>query len=576
MPERTWSRDRLTTVLFAGAGILAVYAAVVAATGGFELRVGGVRVRSHSWIRPGAAAAFFAVLLIVTARARLAAAALAASRALAAPATPRALVAAAMIWTLAAGVLFGTFAAGGSDSYGYVTQARLFAAGRLTDNVPFDPAYQWPHADKTLTPLGFIPTDRPGEISPTYPPGYPLLMALPALISDTAVYLVLPLLGVWAVFLCYRIGFACGNPLAGGIAAWLLAVSPTFVFHVVQPMSDVPATAFWLAALLLASRGTRAASAWSGAAASMAIMIRPNLAPLAIVPLTLAVAQPSGGSNRMRSGASFIAAMLPLGIALGWIQAARYGSPFTSGYGHISQLLGWENVRPNLERYPRWLTETHTWFIWVSALAPFIALRRQSPARPIGWASLAFSAGVLALYLPYAYFQAHEWMYTRFLLPAIPLLLLLATLVALSVFHRLPAIGRAPALVALVGGLTAFCLYTAHGRHAFELRRGEQRYILAGDHVTGLPASAIILAVQHSGSVRLYGQRPILRWDLIEPEALDSVLATLRASGRVPFMVADDFEVEAFRARFAPAHQAAVGQARLIRLIENVRIYAFD
>jgi hypothetical protein len=62
----------------------------------------------------------------------------------------------------------------------------------------------------------------------------------------------------------------------------------------------------------------------------------------------------------------------------------------------------------------------------------------------------------------------------------------------------------------------------------------------------------------------------------VEPHALDETLATLRRSGRMPFMVLDDFELKAFHARFGDANQRAVGQARLIRLVENVQIYAFD
>jgi hypothetical protein len=174
-------------------------------------------------------------------------------------------------------------------------------------------------------------------------------------------------------------------------------------------------------------------------------------------------------------------------------------------------------------------------------------------------------------------FQAHEWTYSRFVLPALPLMLLLATAAALSRIRRLPPTGRAPVAIALFGGLVLFCLHIAERRHAFELRPGEQRYVKAGEFVgQRLPENAIVLASQHSGSVRLYGRRPILRWDLVEPHALDETLATLRRSGRMPFMVLDDFELKAFHARFGDANQRAVGQARLIRLVENVQIYAFD
>jgi Dolichyl-phosphate-mannose-protein mannosyltransferase len=564
-------------MLLAGAALVGLYAALVTLTGGFEFRLAGVRVRSHSWARPAVAAGILVALWMLTARTRLAAASVRIWPAVDSTTTARGLAAVAVLWTVAAGILFGTFAAGGADSCGYVSQAILFTEGRLTDTVPLDPSYDWYLAHWTLTPLGFVPGPGSAVIAPTYPPGFPLLMAPAAFVSTSAVYFVVPLLGALAVWLCYRLGRALGDPLAGGIAAMLLSVSPTFLFQAVQPMSDVPAAAFWLASLLLAARGTVAASAWAGAAASMAILIRPNLAPLAIVPVALVSTVTAGGTRRLRRAAALVAAMIPAAVALAWIQNARYGSPLASGYGDLGILFSPTNIVPNLGRYPRWLTETHTPFIWLSAIAPFALARRARGVRALAWAALVFSAGVLATYLPYVPFQAHEWTYSRFVLPAIPLMLLLATAAALSRIRRLPPTGRAPVAIALFGGLVLFCLHTAELRHAFELRPGEQRYVKAGEFVgQRLPENAIVLASQHSGSVRLYGRRPILRWDLVEPHALDETLATLRRSGRMPFMVLDDFELKAFHARFGAGNQRAVGQARLIRLVENVQIYAFD
>ena len=506
--------------------------------------------------------------------AAIAAASAATWRALETTAAHRVITALAVAWTLAAGVLFGTFAAGGGDSYGYVSQALLFAEGRLTDTVPLDPSYQWYDAHRTMTPLGFAPGAVSGVIAPTYPPGLPLLMAPAAFVSDAGVYFVVPLLGGLSVFLCYRIGRACGDPHAGAIAAALFSVSPAFAYHVVQPMSDVPAAAGWLAALLFAARGTFASSGWAGAAASLAILIRPNLAPLAAVPLALALVQAPLGT-RSRRAAAFIAAMAPAGVALAWIQTVRFGSPIASGYGDLGYLFAWGNVLPNLARYPRWLTETHTWFIWLSVLAPFTVMHREPRARPLRWAALAFSAGVLAIYLPYEQFEAHEWTYSRFLLPAIPLMLLLAALVALALIRRFPLVSRAPLTLTLAGLLIVVGIHRADRGHAFEVRRGEQRYVHAGEQVhRRLPKDAIVLAIQHSGSIRLYGQRPILRWDLIDPRALDSVFTTLRASGRMPFLVADVFELDRFRTRFA--NQSAVRRMRLVRSVDSVEIYAFD
>jgi len=576
MRGRKGSRARLATTVLISAVALGAYAAAIAVTGGFDVRLGGVRLRSHSWLRPALPALALALIFVGIARERVGSILAGCWHPLETRAASRAFGFAAAAWALAAGLLFGTFAVGGADSYGYLSQALLFADGRVVDTVPLDSSYEWPHAHKTMTPLGFRMGTQPGVIAPTYPPGLPLLMMPATFVSDRAVYFVVPFFGMIAVWFTYCLGRACGDPLAAGLAAVLVSVSPTFLFQVVQPMSDVPATACWLAALLLAARGTSTAPGWAGAAASLAILIRPNLAPLAVVPFLL-VTSSVPRDRRLRSAAMFAAAMIPAGMALVWIQSVRYGSPFGSGYGDLDPLFSWQNIGPNLERYPRWLTETHTWFIWLATLAPFVLMRRDARARTLGWAAIAFSAGMLAIYLPYAHFQPHEWNYSRFLLPAIPLMLLLATIVALFAIRQAPLAARLPIAVLLCLGLIGFCVRTADQRHAFSIRDGEQRYPKVGEYVhRRLPVDAIVFAGQHSGSIRLYGRRPIVRSDLLEPDSLDSVLATLRANGRMPFMVVDEIEFTEFRARFGAARQAGVDQARLVGLVENVRIYAFD
>ena len=69
------------------------------------------------------------------------------------------------------------------------------------------------------------------------------------------VYLVLGALAVWLV---YVLALAARRRLAGACAALLLAVSPIFLYQIVQPMSDVPAATFWLAAVVLVARGSPA------------------------------------------------------------------------------------------------------------------------------------------------------------------------------------------------------------------------------------------------------------------------------------------------------------------------------
>jgi hypothetical protein len=554
--------------------VVAVYALGVAWTGGFDTRIAGLRLSSHSWIRPAIVAAAGLAVLIGIARAQVASLLMRGWTALESQPVVRALAVAAMAWTLAAGLLFGTYANGGADSYGYVGQARLFAQGRLTDTIPVSPAFKWPDVEATLTPLGFTRGRSPGIIAPIYPPGLPLLLAPLSAISENAVYMLVPMLGLLAVWATYRLGVELGDPLAGAIAATLLSASPTFLYQLVQPMSDVPATACWLWALLVASRGSAAAAAGAGAISSVAILIRPNLAPLAgLIFISSVVA---GSGSRTTRALTFAAAIAPGLLALGWIQNARYGSPLASGYGRLEDAFSADNIRPNLARYPRWITETHTWFIWLSGLAPLWIVRRA--VRPlVAWVALLVALAVWAAYLPYVSFRPNEWFYSRFLLPAVALMLFFATAVSLWGLRHLPTALRLPVTSALLVALVVTLVQSARTRGAFDIWLQERKYPLAGAFVRDrLPANAVILTSQHSGSIRYYAGRPILRWDVLGAGHLDEALAALRARGFESFLVLDGGEIEEFRRRFDARSQRAVTRLTPLAVLGDARVYAFE
>jgi 4-amino-4-deoxy-L-arabinose transferase-like glycosyltransferase len=77
------------------------------------------------------------------------------------------------------------------------------------------------------------------------------------------------------------LGTRLNHAATGVAAAALLATSPAFLLQLTQPVSDVPAAAWWTASLaLVISPGSLAALA-AGLAAAMAVLTRPNLVPLA-------------------------------------------------------------------------------------------------------------------------------------------------------------------------------------------------------------------------------------------------------------------------------------------------------
>ena len=252
--------------------------------------------------------------------------------------------------------------------------------------------------------------------------------------------------------------------------------------------------------------------------------------------------------------------LLPLAVAVAfllWLNARLYGSPLMSGYGAASGLFALGNVPINLGRYARWLVETQTPVVLLAVAAPFAAWRTRrtdpgaaSPAR--SWLALGFVGVVMACYLPYSPFE--EWWYLRFLLPAIPVLLILTTPLFVRLVSAAPGAVRAPLFVAGVGLLAAHYVALANERSAFDLRRLESRYVAAGAFASQqLPQNAVLLSVQESGPLRMYGGRTTVRFDYLDPQGLDAAVQFLDRAGYRPYFALEAWEETQFRERFARA-----------------------
>jgi hypothetical protein len=421
-----------------------------------------------------------------------------------------------------------------------------------------------------------------------------MMMAPLTLIDGRAAFLLVPICAALTVWLTVLLGRELEQPAAGVLGALLVAASPTFLLQSMQPMSDVPVAALWLWALLLARRprhgGTRegrrstGSATLAGAVASLAILVRPNLAPLLMFVAAASVtvnpapstttAAPSLRQRWRRPVWTLIAA-IPGIVALAAIQAIRYGSPFASGYGSFDDLFGLSNIAPNLARYPRWMAAAHTPLIWLWLIAPLTFGTLERGVRAFAWIVYGFAAAVVLAYLPYVYFRPEEWSYTRFLMPALPLMTILVAVVLLSVARRIlprASVAAAAAVCVIVAGLS---LHNAVAQAVFEIRAAERKYPAVGTYVRDqLPATAFVMAAQHSGSVRYYSGRPTLRWDLLDAAALDRAVGSLRRAGYEPYVVLDAGEDEEFRARFAARNQAVAGLVPLATL-GNTNVYAF-
>ena len=446
------------------------------------------------------------------------------------------------------GLWFGTSAASGADSYGYVSQADLWLRGTLIVDEPLADEAPWRNANWTLTPFGYRPGDRRGTMVPTYSPGLPIVMAAFKKVGGpNAVFYVVPLLGALTVWLTFLLGARLGGPLAGLIAAVTLLASPAFLFQLMWPMSDVPATAWWLLSVVLAVRGSPAGTAGAGLAAALATLTRPNLALLALPILAFIIGRARDGRESLVQGALFACAMLPGPIAVAVINQHLYQSAFSSGYGTFSTIYQSAHLVPNLVNYSGWLLQTQTPYVLLALLAPFVIRRREERVVPaIAALALAMSATVLLSYLWYTPFDS--WTYLRFLLPAFPLLLALAAAVLVTIA---PPVSRRRALTVATVVTVVAVWGVLSGRAAFQVHAEEARYVAAGRLATGLPASAVIVSNQHSGSLRHYADRVTLRFEWLDPDMYVPALEHFQRLDRPVYAVLDDWEREVFRARYA-------------------------
>ncbi|MEZ5290007.1 MAG: hypothetical protein R2745_02910 [Vicinamibacterales bacterium] len=555
--------------LAALAGLLTAWALVVWASGGFTAVVAGQRITSRSPVRPALAALTLAAAAawVVGPEARRAWRRRMAARAnLGAPWLAAALAAGA------AGVsaIDGTHVSGGADASGYVSQSRLWAQGRLTADAPAIVDGPWPARGWLVTPLGYAPAVDENRLGPTYAPGLPWLMALGAAVAGEAGrYLWTPLavaLLTWATFLWAR---RDGPPAAALAAALLVATSPPVVFAAMQTMSDLPAAALW--ALVIAGLAPGRGVWWSAAGAALAFAIRPNLIPVAALVWASVVATGAQTAReRRRRGVVLAVALGAVALGIAALNSYLWGAPMRSGYGAPGDLFQAANVAPNLGRLVLWTRDIGAYWTWLAL--PALAWRLGEGRASRWWPAAAVTAGLLVAYLPYAVFD--EWWYLRFYLPAWPFLAAAVATGAWRAAARWSEEGGTLVVLAAAIVIGVSALADASGRGVFGLWRAERRYAAVADWVGAATAPRdVVAAVQHSGAIADLAGRAILRWDELAPGALDRVVADLAASGRRTWLVVDDWEVPAYRARFqasplggllwAPVAEARVGAARV-------------
>ena len=475
-------------------------------------------------------------------------------------------------------VRWGSWVAGGSDSYCYVHQAERWAdvfgqlaQGRLTGLQLAEPLVldaPWPDAARAFAPSGHVPSPTvTGAIVPICSSGLSIAMAPFVLAGGPrAAFYVLPLFGAVLVAATSVVGSRFGARV-GLLSSLLVAASPIVLYQVIQPMSDVPAAALWMLAVALATSAKPRSSVLSGLVTSAAILMRPNLVPLGIaIGLFLLLRPERSWPQRLRSAATYAMASAPGCIVVALTQNAFYGSPFASGYGSLAALFSLSYVTANLGRYLGWLWSTHTAAIALALLAPWLL--------PGGLTALALVMFLvnLALYVPYVVFD--DWSYLRFLLPTIPLLLILVVAVVDAALRRFRVPGDAWITSAAVIVLSVLFVREAGQRPTFALKQLEARFERAGIFVGDrLPANALVITSSESGSVRFYARRKTLLWDGLDPAWLDRALMYVRSKGYEPYLLFERREETDFRQRFPGSAIGRLDWPPMAEIAAQVRIY---
>ena len=112
-------------------------------------------------------------------------------------------------------------------------------------------------------------------------------------------------------------------------------------------------------------------------------------------------------------------------------------------------------------------------------------------------------------FLSYVFYgQFDHWFYLRFLLPAYPALFVLMAASIRYLCAKLPVEARVPVAVCVCAAVIPYGIKVGSDVSIFTLAAYERRHVRAAEAVlTRTPPTAVVLAVQHSGSVRYYANR---------------------------------------------------------------------
>jgi len=420
------------------------------------------------------------------------------------------------------------YVAGGSDSSGYLNEARSMARGALRVRVQIlDLLHLDPSWTIVFVPLGFI-TKPHGSMVPSYPPGLPAILAAAGTIAgwERGPFFVGPIAAMACLVLLYAIArqFELPPLLAIAGCAWLAAFPP-FILIAIQPVSDVVATFFSLLAVWSAirARSNPRFAFLAGLAFAAGVAVRPINA-FVIVAVVFAMRARRPLLVRAAAGS------LPVAIALAWFNAAMYGNPFMTGYGMMA--LRGSPILWNYGQYWLWGA------MMLPVVVPFgllVAFDRRVAAADrallVGW-FLPF-----ALFYPLFFFDG--WWCLRYFLPGIAAMIIGALLLMTHLLRWRVVLG---VLVFII--LAVPVKWTRHLQvtaSAYE-QLTYPRAVAMAERM--MPKNSILIAGEMSGCYYFYSDRLAVRWESLDNDRFQQLRAYAGNAGLKWYaLTLDDNEV---------------------------------
>jgi 4-amino-4-deoxy-L-arabinose transferase-like glycosyltransferase len=454
--------------------------------------------------------------------------------------------------------MHASLSAGGADTSGYLNSARWLAAGKLRGELRAPPEFG-PVAELTLVhfkPLGFdlnVP-DEP-RLLPTYAVGLPLHLAAAGLVFgwDLAPLVVELAAALGALWLCYAIGRELGlDPWLAASGAVVLGAFPVFLFTSIQPLSDTLATTWCLASIWagLRARRHRGWAAICGAALSIAIMVRATNAVL-LPPLLVLL-----GLDWRRLAAAALGG-LPGALGLAAYNHTLYGGVFRSGYGPIAEAFATRYGAPTAVHFAYWLAVLLPTVLLALPVFVLWRLRTRAVLSLVLWFGT-----ITGVYLFYEV-SRDTWWCLRFILPAVPALILLGLLG----LQALDPKRRAVAALALALWAIAASVHWTPQLYLLRMKDYEGAYPAACRAARELlPPNALVVSWAVSGALYYYTDFSVLRWDQVDAAAFTRYAQIAALSGRpVCAVLFDGFEDAAQKER-VPGQWERVGSTNKITL----------